>query len=108
VTVNPHATAPLPPSSLARTLNGELVTAEHLPPAGLDVRWTPVRKLVALAALEHGTLSLDDARARWALSVEELAEWRRLFVAHGVSGLRATHLALHRPAQLVRSDANAA
>jgi transposase len=50
------------------------------------------RKSAVLAALRSGAITMDEACRRYALSEEELLDWQRAFEAHGLSGLRATHL----------------
>jgi hypothetical protein len=43
-----------------------------------------------IAAILGGVVTLDEAKARYALTTEELSEWRRGLAAAGVSGLKAT------------------
>jgi hypothetical protein len=52
-------------------------------------RWTIRRKAAVLEALRSGTLTLEQASERYALSVEELRAWERDFERHGLYGLRA-------------------
>ncbi|MEI9995417.1 MAG: DUF1153 domain-containing protein [Rhizomicrobium sp.] len=54
-------------------------------------RWVPRRKAQVVAAVRGGVLSLDDACARYALTVEEFLSWQRAIDKYGLAGLRATH-----------------
>jgi hypothetical protein len=69
-----------------------------LPPTG-TTRWVPRRKAQVVAAVRGGVLSLDEARERYALTVEEYLSWQRAIDKFGLAGLRATH------AQEYRADA---
>ena len=62
-------------------------------------RWTIRRKAAVLEALHSGALTLDQARERYALSVEEIRAWERQVERHGLHGLRATHVQIFRPDQ---------
>ena len=53
-------------------------------------RWTIRRKAALLQALGSGALTLELARDRYALSVEEICAWERDLERHGLYGLRAT------------------
>jgi len=68
---------------------------DALPPPN-TTRWVPRRKAEVLAAIANGHLTLDDACARYSLSVDELAGWQRLFQHGGVKGLRATRVQDYR------------
>ena len=59
-------------------------------------RWTIRRKLAVLQALHDGALTLEQARERYALSVEEIRAWDRDLEHYGVYGLRATRLQVYR------------
>jgi hypothetical protein len=61
-------------------------------------RWTIRRKAAVLEALGRGTLTLEQAGKRYALSVEELRAWERDFNRHGLYGLRA--LRVYRDGQV--------
>ncbi len=62
----------------------------ELPPTG-TTRWVPRRKAQVVAAVRGGVLSLDEARERYALTVEEYLSWQRAIDRFGLPGLRATH-----------------
>jgi hypothetical protein len=91
-------------------LNSELhissVTIEHhdgeaatttLPPPETR-RWVIRRKAAVVQAVRIGTMSLEEACARYNLSVEEFLSWQRLIDRHGVRGLRTTRLQEYRVA----------
>jgi transposase-like protein len=67
----------------------------ELPPANTR-RWTIRRKAAVLEAMRSGTLTLDEACKRYALSVEELRAWERQFQRHGLYGLRTTRVQIYR------------
>ena len=52
------------------------LAAGNLAALGMPSRWTPGRKLVLLAALENSAITPTEARGRYALSAEEIAEWQ--------------------------------
>jgi hypothetical protein len=66
-----------------------------LPPPNTK-RWVVRRKAEVVAAVRHGLLSLDEACARYTLSIDEFLSWQRLMEAHGVRGLRATKVQSYR------------
>jgi len=47
-------------------------------------------------ALHRGALTLDQARQRCALSVEEIRAWERQLERHGLYGLQATRVQIYR------------
>ena len=66
-----------------------------LPPPGTR-RWVARRKAQVVNAVRVGALSLEEACARYSLSVEEFLSWQRDLSHHGVSGLRATRVQDYR------------
>ena len=66
-----------------------------LPPAGTR-RWVARRKAAVVAAVRQGVITREEACRRYELSEEKLSSWQQSFEAHGVNGLRVTHLALYR------------
>jgi hypothetical protein len=74
------------------------ITLADLPPRD-TVRWVSRRKAAVVAAVQAGVISLSDACARYALSVEEFLSWQRTFERHGVAGLKATHAQDYRSAK---------
>jgi hypothetical protein len=51
-------------------------------------RWVPHRKAEVVAAVRSGLLSLDEARQRYALSLEEFLAWQQGVTQFGLDGLR--------------------
>lgn len=54
-------------------------------------RWVPRRKAEVVAAVRGGLITLEDACARYALTVEEFVSWEYAISRFGLEGLRATH-----------------
>ena len=75
--------------------DGVEITIADLP-ARDTKRWVSSRKAIVVVAVEGGLISLDDACARYALSVEEFLGWQRAVQRHGVPGLRATRAKEYR------------
>lgn len=59
-------------------------------------RLTIRRKAALLQAFRAGALTLEQARDRYALSVEEIRAWERDLERHGLYGLRATRVQIYR------------
>jgi len=65
------------------------------------------RKAEVVAAVRSGILSLDEACARYTLSVEEFLSWQRSIDRHGLRGLRTTRIQDYRASdQTVRPAAD--
>ena len=62
------------------------VTPETLPPP--DTRWVARRKAQVVKAVQTGLLSLDEALARYRLTIEEFASWQRALYRDGLEGLQ--------------------
>ncbi len=75
--------------------NGAELTLETLPPPD-TTRWVIRRKAEVVAAIRGGLLSVDEACARYGLSMEEVESWQRLVTTHGMLGLRTTRVNLYR------------
>lgn len=71
--------------------DGSILSRADLPLAN-TTRWVASRKATVVRAVDHGLISEDEALRIWALSAEELAQWRRAVAVHGVSALKATAL----------------
>ena len=65
-------------------------------PASHTGRWTIRRKAALLDAIRKGGITLEEARQRYSLSIEELRSWERYFERHGLPGLRITRLQIYR------------
>jgi hypothetical protein len=75
---------------------------DSLPPTDTK-RWVIRRKAEVVAAVRAGLISLEDACARYTLSVEEFLSWQRLVDSHGLPGLRVTRLQDYRAMGRARS-----
>lgn len=71
-------------------VEGRFITLADLPPPHTR-RWSPRCKANVVAAVCGGLLALDVACARYSLSVEEFASWRRKIEQHGLGGLLVSH-----------------
>jgi len=76
---------------------GERLTIDSLPPPDLR-RWVIRRKAEVVAAVDGGLLTLDEACARYSLSIEELAGWQRAVHQFGMRALRATRIQEYKSA----------
>jgi hypothetical protein len=65
-------------------------------PSGNTRRWVIGRKAAVVEAVRTGVLTLDDACARYKLTIEEFQAWRSLVERHGPLGLRVTRLHSYR------------
>ena len=74
---------------------GEPLTLDSLPPPN-TTRWVVRRKAEVVAAVAGGLLSVDEACARYNLSVEEFTTWQRAIDRSGMPGLRVTRIKHYR------------
>ncbi len=70
---------------------GEPLTLDSLP-ASTTTRWVVRRKAEVVAAVSGGLLSVDEACARYGLTLEEFATWQRAVDRSGMAGLRVTRI----------------
>ena len=77
--------------------DGQPLSIADLPAANTK-RWVIRRKAQVVAAVRGGLLTLEDACARYHLSVEEFLSWQRLIDRHGMPGLRVTQIQRYRQA----------
>jgi hypothetical protein len=75
--------------------DGRLLTEADLPPADTK-RWVTRRKAEVVAAVRGGLITLEEACARYTLSMEEFLSWQRAVERHGLPGLRATRVQQYR------------
>lgn len=68
---------------------GEHLTLNDLPQPSTD-RWVARRKAEVVAAVNGGLLTIDDACARYSLTLEELLSWQRAVERNGLAALRIT------------------
>ncbi len=73
-------------------------TFDSLPPADTE-RWVARRKAQVVSAVQGGLLTLDEALARYKLTVEEFTGWQRALYRHGLRGLQVTHLQICKLAE---------
>ena len=66
-----------------------------LPPSD-TVRWVASRKIMVLAAIDAGSLSIEEACLMYRLSIEEIASWSRLTELYGSDGLKISRLGEYR------------
>ena len=71
--------------------DGSPLTIADLPPTNTR-RWVIRRKAEVVAAVRGGLLSLDEACARYGLSVEEFLSWQMSIDRGGLSALRTTRI----------------
>jgi len=87
------------PASVAEPISvAEIVpfaAIDRLPPPDTK-RWVIRRKAEVVEAVRNGVLTLEEACARYKLSVEEFLSWQRLIERHGLAGLRATRVQDYR------------
>ena len=71
--------------------DGSPLTIADLPPSTTR-RWVIRRKAEVVAAVRGGLLSLEEACARYTLSVDEFLNWQAAIDKHGLGGLRVTRI----------------
>ena len=74
---------------------GEPLTLETLPPPETR-RWVVRRKAEVVDAVNGGLLTVDEACARYSLTLEEFAGWQRAIDRAGMPGLRVTRIRQYR------------
>ena len=67
-----------------------------LAPLNRKTRWVAKRKANLLREIDSGEISEAEARRRYHLSAEELAEWRRHYIEGGVRALMEKHIPSRR------------
>ena len=82
--------------------DAKLLTPENLP-SPQTMRWVMRRKAEIVTAVRGGLLSLEEACARYAISLEEFLGWESAMDRFGPVGLQATHARIARMA-LRRAD----
>jgi hypothetical protein len=74
---------------------GEPLTIDSLPDP-TTTRWVVRRKAEVVSAVNGGLLSVDEACARYGLTLEEFASWQRAIDRSGMPGLRVTRIQHYR------------
>ena len=75
--------------------DGSPLTIANLP-APATKHWVVRRKAEVVAAVRGGLLSIDEARSRYKLTVDEYLSWQNSLDQHGMAGLRTTHTQEYR------------
>ena len=73
-----------------------LPCAEMILPPTNTVRWVASRKTMVLAAIDAGSLSIEEACLMYCLTIEEIASWSRLTELHGRDGLKTSKIGGYR------------
>lgn len=75
--------------------DGLPLTLADLPPVTTK-RWVIRRKAEVVAAVRGGLLTLEEACARYSLTIEEFLSWQKAIDQYGMPGLRATRVQHYR------------
>ena len=75
--------------------DGSPINVNSLPSSDTK-RWVPRRKAEVIYGLLGGLLTVEQACQRYSVSVAELVGWHLTIGAHGLKGLRSTHLREYR------------
>ena len=75
--------------------DGSVMTRADLPPADTR-RWVARRKAAVVRGVLSGLITADEAKRRYGLSDDELAEWIRAATEHGLDALKATAVQKYR------------
>ena len=75
--------------------DGSPLTMADLPDSSTR-RWVSRRKAQVVAAVRGGLLSLEEACARYRLTVDEFLSWQGSLDQYGLAGLRTTRLGEYR------------
>ena len=75
--------------------DGSPLTIADLPTPGTR-RWVIRRKAEVVAAVRGGLLTLEEACARYTLTVEEFLSWQMSIDQYGLAGLRTTKIQKYR------------
>ncbi|HOP18901.1 MAG TPA: DUF1153 domain-containing protein [Parvularculaceae bacterium] len=75
--------------------DGMPLTLADLPPPNTK-RWVIRRKAEVVAAVRGGLLTLEEACARYTLTLEEFLSWQKAIDQFGMPGLRATRVQQYR------------
>lgn len=75
--------------------DGEALTMKSLPCPSTK-RWVPRRKAQVVAAVRGGLLSIEEACARYGISIDEMMCWQTAVERSGMRGLRVTRVQEYR------------
>jgi transposase-like protein len=75
--------------SLVLGPNGNVLTIADLPTSA-RIRWVPRRKAEVVSAVAGGLLTISEACTRYAVSLEEFAQWRKDWESGGLKYLQVS------------------
>ena len=75
--------------------DGMPLTLANLPDPATG-RWVARRKAEVVCAVRGGLLTMDQACARYTLTVDEFMSWQSIVNKHGMAGLRTTKIQTYR------------
>jgi hypothetical protein len=75
--------------SLVLGPDGNVLTIADLP-VSARIRWVPRRKAEVVSAVAGGLLTMSEACARYAVSLEEFAQWRKDWASGGLKYLQVS------------------
>ncbi|VDC31595.1 CtrA inhibitor SciP [Pseudogemmobacter humi] len=75
--------------------DGSVLSRADLP-SSQTRRWVASRKAVVVRAVQHGLITEEEARERYALSEEEFGLWRSAVETHGEKALKVTAIQKYR------------
>lgn len=87
----------------AQPARRQAIRITDLPPPGIT-RWVIRRKAQVVAAVESGSISLEEICHRYSVSVEEFQSWQRSLKRHGLYGLRTTRAQIYRSSETSTKD----
>ena len=79
----------------AAASHGTPMSIKELPPPDTK-RWVIRRKLEVVSGIRAGLITIEEACARYTLSMEELLSWQHFIDKYGVRGLRVTKIQDYR------------
>jgi hypothetical protein len=69
--------------------DGNVLTISDLP-ISARIRWVPRRKAEVVSAVAGGLLTMSEACTRYAVSLEEFAQWRKDWASGGLKYLQVS------------------
>jgi hypothetical protein len=90
--MSPHAASS---RRYVRGPDGSPLSVTDLPPPNTK-RWVARRKAEVICAIRGGLLTIDEACARYGLTLDEIMTWQDRIARHGLRGLRATRIQQYR------------
>lgn len=80
--------------------DGDIITRGSLPPSSTQ-HWRIRLKAKVVAAVESGMITLDEACAKYRMSIEEYFEWRRRVERSGLASWECRHAKAQAPNKLL-------